>query len=161
MYFYIMPTLFPAAKKDEETDAAAEDLPPVEPTPWWWTITKWAFWAVLMGVCFLLMIYFKQEGMLFVPSAPIQYIEQNPPNYLSPTVRGLEFEELKIKTEDNLNLQGWFLYKDDYKDKDTVVFLHENAGNIGLRLDYFQLMCHQVGVNVVCFAYRGYSRSEG
>jgi hypothetical protein len=48
---------------------------------------------------------------------------------------------------------------DDFKNKDTVVFFHENAGNIGLRLDYFELMCKHVGVNLLCIAYRGYSRS--
>ncbi len=45
--------------------------------------------------------------------------------------------------------------------RDTVVFLHENAGNIGLRLDYFELLVKKVGVNVVCVAYRGYSKSQG
>jgi fermentation-respiration switch protein FrsA (DUF1100 family) len=51
--------------------------------------------------------------------------------------------------------------KDSFKDKDTVIFFHENAGNIGLRLDYFSLLCAQVNVNVLCVAYRGYSSSEG
>lgn len=49
--------------------------------------------------------------------------------------------------------------QDDFKNKDTVVFFHENAGNIGLRLDYFELLCKHVGVNVLCIAYRGYSSS--
>ena len=49
----------------------------------------------------------------------------------------------------------------DTKNKDTIVFMHENAGNIGLRLDWFQLVIDRCDVNVVCFAYRGYSRSEG
>jgi hypothetical protein len=49
----------------------------------------------------------------------------------------------------------------DYQNRDTVVFLHENAGNIGLRLDYFELLFKKVGVNVLAFGYRGYGRSEG
>jgi fermentation-respiration switch protein FrsA (DUF1100 family) len=39
--------------------------------------------------------------------------------------------------------------------------MHENAGNIGLRLDFFELMYTQLEVNIVSFAYRGYSSSEG
>ena len=39
--------------------------------------------------------------------------------------------------------------------------MHENAGNIGLRLDFFEMLYRQLNVNVVAFAYRGYSDSEG
>ena len=49
----------------------------------------------------------------------------------------------------------------DPRSKDTIIFFHENAGNIGLRLDYFELIYHKLDVNIVCVAYRGYSRSEG
>ena len=49
----------------------------------------------------------------------------------------------------------------DTRNKDTIIFLHENAGNIGLRLDWFELIYHKLDVNIVCVAYRGYSRSEG
>ena len=47
-------------------------------------------------------------------------------------------------------------------EKDTIVFLHENAGNIGLRLDYFEHVINSVqGCNILAVAYRGYSKSEG
>ena len=49
----------------------------------------------------------------------------------------------------------------DSRSKDTIIFFHENAGNLGLRLDYFDLIYHNVEVNIVAVAYRGYSRSEG
>ena len=39
--------------------------------------------------------------------------------------------------------------------------MHENAGNIGLRMDYFETIYRHLGVNIVTFAYRGYSNSEG
>jgi fermentation-respiration switch protein FrsA (DUF1100 family) len=41
------------------------------------------------------------------------------------------------------------------------VFFHENAGNIGLRMDWFEQMYKRLKVNIVCVAYRGYSKSEG
>ena len=45
--------------------------------------------------------------------------------------------------------------------RETIIFLHENAGNIGMRLDWFELMYKKLQVNIVAVAYRGYSSSEG
>ena len=42
-----------------------------------------------------------------------------------------------------------------------MIFLHENAGNIGLRMDYFEILYKHLEVNIVAIAYRGYSGSEG
>lgn len=49
--------------------------------------------------------------------------------------------------------------KDFTKAADTVLFCHENDGNIGQRLEYIEVLCRKVQVNVVCIAYRGYSHS--
>ena len=49
----------------------------------------------------------------------------------------------------------------DSQNKDTIIFLHENAGNLGLRMDYFDLIYYNLQVNIVAVAYRGYSGSEG
>jgi len=43
----------------------------------------------------------------------------------------------------------------------TILFMHENAGNLCLRLHEFERMYRDHGVNIVAFAYRGYSDSEG
>lgn len=48
---------------------------------------------------------------------------------------------------------------EDGTTRNTVIFFHENAGNIGLRLDYFSMLYHEMGFNVVAFAYRGFSDS--
>jgi len=39
--------------------------------------------------------------------------------------------------------------------------MHENAGNIGMRLDYYHRIYMNLNVNIVTFAYRGYSESQG
>jgi len=39
--------------------------------------------------------------------------------------------------------------------------MHENAGNIGQRMDYFQVLYENINVNIVVFGYRGYSDSDG
>lgn len=41
------------------------------------------------------------------------------------------------------------------------MFFHENAGNIGLRLDYFQMLYHEASADILAVAYRGYSDSTG
>ena len=100
--------------------------------------------------------------MLYIPAMPIQFIEKNPPRYQSPAVRGLQHEEIWLKTKDGLKLQGWFMYQEkDTKKAITLIFLHENAGNIGLRLDWFELMYKNLNCNILAVAYRGYSRSQG
>jgi fermentation-respiration switch protein FrsA (DUF1100 family) len=72
---------------------------------------------------------------------------------------------VEIVSEDGIKLHGWLMTSEttppSFKDKDTIVFMHENAGNIGLRLDYFEHICNNVGCNVLAIAYRGYSKSQG
>ena len=43
----------------------------------------------------------------------------------------------------------------------TMIFMHENAGNIGMRLDYFKFLIQTFNVNVLAMAYRGFSDSDG
>ena len=51
---------------------------------------------------------------------------------------GMKFEDVHITASDGIKLHGWLIYAEkDAKSKDTIVFMHENAGNIGLRLHYF------------------------
>ena len=47
------------------------------------------------------------------------------------------------------------------KDRRLVVFFHENAGNLGYRLDYFAALYHKADCDVLAIAYRGYSSSTG
>ena len=42
-----------------------------------------------------------------------------------------------------------------------MVFFHENAGNLGLRLDYLQTVYNDLNCDVLIIAYRGYSHSTG
>jgi len=42
----------------------------------------------------------------------------------------------------------------------TVVFMHENAGNIGLRIPFFEIIVNDLQMNVLSMAYRGYSYSD-
>lgn len=76
--------------------------------------------------------------------------------------RGIPFDDVHITTEDGIKLHGWLMHHGPLtKERDTVVFFHEKEGNIGLRLDYFELLFKRVNVNVLCVGYRGYGHSEG
>lgn len=115
----------------------------------------------MAGCGMLFMIYFKQEGMLYVPGQPIQKIEDNPDRYKAPTERGMEYEEIWLTCKDGTKLQGWFIYqKNNCQDKKTMVFFHENAGNIGLRMDFFEMSYKRLDVNWLIVAYRCYSGSD-
>jgi len=72
----------------------------------------------------------------------------------------MQYDEIWLKTKDDHKLQGWFMYQpEDAQKRETIIFFHENAGNLGLRMDWFALVYHDLKVNVLAVAYRGYSRS--
>ena len=51
---------------------------------WTWYIIKYSIMMVSFAVFMLLVIYFSQERLLYVPGQPIQFIEDNPQRYKSP-----------------------------------------------------------------------------
>jgi hypothetical protein len=72
----------------------------------------------------------------------------------------MKYEEIWLTTSDGLKLQGWFIFQaSQVKNRDTIVFCHENAGNIALRMDFFEFLYKNLNVNIVTVAYRGYSAS--
>jgi len=111
------------------------------------------------------MLYAFQDRMLYMPDVPIRHILDNPKGYRSPEERKIRYKKINIKvygTDDKIN--GWQMMQPSPLDNEgakrpTVLFLHENAGNLGLRMDYFSLLYHELGCNVIAFAYRGYSDS--
>jgi hypothetical protein len=50
----------------------------------------------------------------------------------------MDFEDVAIKTKDNVKLAGWFVKQPDPQDCETIIFFHANAGNIGYRLPNIQ-----------------------
>mmetsp|Transcript_13778 Transcript_13778/g.17412 ORF Transcript_13778/g.17412 Transcript_13778/m.17412 type:complete len:209 (-) Transcript_13778:780-1406(-) len=146
----------------EEPDIAyAPEMIEVElPITWAEYFLKLVMMGTFMFFGMLISIWIGQEGMLYNPDAPIKYMEQNPYRYQAPTQRDMEYEEIWIQTKDNLKLQGWLLLQREKPEtRNTIIFLHENAGNIGLRMDWFEIVYKQLNVNVLAVAYRGFSRS--
>ena len=68
------------------------------------------------------------------------------------------FENINIKTKDNINLKGWFYLKDP--EKKTILFFHGNAGTLDNRI-YKLNFLGNLDVNFLIIAWRGYSGSTG
>lgn len=83
---------------------------------------------------------------------------------LTPDVYGLEYDDVTFRTEDGLNLNGWFVPgKKSSSDEDlhTLLWFHGNAGNINQRLENIKMLHDRVPVNVFIIDYRQYGKSEG
>jgi len=71
----------------------------------------------------------------------------------------VNIENVKINTDDNLQLLGWF-HKKDLKKNKTILFFHGNAGSLENRihkLNHFNKM----DINFLIIAWRGFSGNKG
>jgi uncharacterized protein len=103
-------------------------------------------YAVLAGVLFLIQsrfVYYPEIGRTIIST---------------PDAHGLDYESVKIHTEDGETLNGWFVPAKDATA--TVLFFHGNAGNISTRMGYL-LMFYRLGYNTLIIDYRGYGESSG
>ncbi|MCP4254586.1 MAG: alpha/beta hydrolase [Candidatus Scalindua sp.] len=82
----------------------------------------------------------------------------------TPDAVGIEYDDATFRTEDGLNLNGWFIPGRKSSPDDelhTLLWFHGNSGNINRRLDNIKMLHDRVPVNVFIFDYRQYGRSEG
>ena len=103
-------------------------------------------------VLLLTVVFFFQRNLLYHPSVDNYLKDQitNEPN---------EIEKVKITTEDNIDLKGWFHNKNLKKLK-TILFFHGNAGSLENRtykLNHFR----DLNVNFLIIAWRGFSGNKG
>ena len=71
----------------------------------------------------------------------------------------VDIEEIKILTEDNIELLSWF-HKKDLKKYKTILFFHGNAGNLENRIhkiNHFKDM----KINFLIVSWRGFSGNKG
>lgn len=98
-----------------------------------------------------LTLFALQSSMVYYPEIGREMVA-------TPRQAGLDYEDVKLVTEDGVALQGWFVPSD--QSRGTVLFLHGNAGNISHRLDFLQ-MFHRLGYSTLIIDYRGYGNSGG
>ena len=94
-------------------------------------------------------LYIFQRKLLYYPN-------------LNSHIKGDElshsFENINIKTKDNINLKGWFHQKN--LKKKTILFFHGNAGTLDNRI-YKLNFLGNLDVNFLIIGWRGYSGSSG
>ena len=78
---------------------------------------------------------------------------------LTPDAVGVRYEDIYVKTRDNLSLHGWKLFAEN-EPQATLLFFHGNAENISTHFaNVYWLTGH--GYDIYLFDYRGYGKSEG
>ncbi len=107
--------------------------------------------AVIISLYLLacLYLYFFQNRLIYKPTREM----------LQPSAYQLnQFEEIKIKTIDNIICTAW--YKPSQKGKETIVYFHGNKGNISGRSEKLKIFADH-GFGVLALSYRGYGTSQG
>ena len=97
----------------------------------------------------LIFIYFYQRNLLYHP---------NENNYLDDNIE-FNYEEVRIETENNIELKSWFINKDLKKNK-TLVFFHGNAGNLLNRVHKLNKL-NKLDINILIVSWRGFSGNYG
>ena len=97
-------------------------------------------------------VYLIQARLLYLPDVAGRGL------VATPAMIGLPFEDVRLTTDDAVELHGWFVPAPGARR--VVLFLHGNAGNISHRLDSLRIF-HALGLDVLIFDYRGYGESTG
>lgn len=107
--------------------------------------------------------YFLQEKFLYRSGhfGAIRDPKRNPEGSRLPSDRSIPFLSIQILTEDAVLLKGWLMLQPQSVSVPTIIFFQGSGGNIGQRLNTFELLYKQLGVNVLTVSYRGYGESEG
>ncbi|GBO53925.1 hypothetical protein APA_1873 [Pseudanabaena sp. lw0831] len=108
---------------------------------------------VLAYIGLAIALYFGQSNLVYMPSQEL--ID-------TPATIGLKFEDIRITTKDNVNLDAWFVPSKDNDriGKGVILFCHGNGGNISNRISYLPIF-KDLGLATFLFDYRGYGKSEG
>ena len=104
---------------------------------------------VLVYFLILVFLYFYQRNLMYHP-------DEN--NYFGDQL-SVDIKKVKVNTDDNIDLLGWYHEKDIKKNK-TILFFHGNAGSLENRihkLNHFRDM----NVNFLIIAWRGFSGNKG
>jgi uncharacterized protein len=108
--------------------------------------------VVLAYAALVVLLWFRQENMLFLPGIPSRQLAASPADI------GLEYEALRISTADGEELDAWWVPARD--ERGVMLFFHGNAGNISHRLDSLGIF-NRLGLSVLILDYRGYGQSTG
>jgi hypothetical protein len=112
-------------------------------------MTSLLIYAIVGLLMLNAMMYFQQASMVFYPVGEL---------YQTPADWGMEYEDVTLLTDDDIQLHGWFIPHPQAGQ--VLLFFHGNAGNISHRRDSIEIF-HRLGLNVLIIDYRGYGNNEG
>eukprot|EP00033_Pygsuia_biforma_P002287 GCRY01002532.1.p1 GENE.GCRY01002532.1~~GCRY01002532.1.p1 ORF type:complete len:315 (+),score=54.51 GCRY01002532.1:303-1247(+) len=122
---------------------------------------KFSFWGggifASLGVLGITAVWFFQERMLYYPTVPAG----SRTSKLLPEMFHISGEEVWIKTRDGISLNALFFPTPSRTESPTILMLHGNAGNIGMRIPSIPGYTNLANCNVLLLEYRGYGFSEG
>ena len=119
-------------------------------------LKRFVIYSVLIILSIMIFPIFIEKRLIFHPD------KSN--DSATPDVYGIEYDDVTFRTEDGLNLNGWFVPgKKSSPDADlhTLLWFHGNAGNINHRLGNIKMLHDRVPVNVFIIDYRQFGKSEG
>ena len=110
--------------------------------------------ALIIGIIIIfgsqaIYLYLNQSRYVYFPTHEIT---------ANPSDIGLLYEDVTIKTTDEVNLSGWYIPAE--KPRAVILFFHGNGGNISNRLDLIKIF-YELRLSTFIIDYRGYGRSEG
>lgn len=108
--------------------------------------------VLLSYACIVVAAWLYQHRLLYLPSIPGRDW------VATPDAIGLEYEDLRLTTDDGVELSAWWVPAATRKG--VLLFFHGNAGNISHRLESIQIF-NRLGLDVLILDYRGYGRSDG
>ncbi|NNE83781.1 MAG: alpha/beta hydrolase [Alphaproteobacteria bacterium] len=103
-------------------------------------------------VSFTTAVFFLQPRLVYGINSPSRVVSATPAKI------GLAFESVKFTTEDDVQLDGWYLPAE--QPRGVLLFFHGNGGNISHRLNSLRIF-NALGLSTFIFDYRGYGRSDG
>tara|TARA_Y100001970_G_scaffold258515_1_gene338504 strand:+ start:1107 stop:1925 length:819 start_codon:yes stop_codon:yes gene_type:complete len=113
--------------------------------------------SLLLSIQIIVLVYFLILAFLYFYQRNLMYHPDE--NNYSGDQLSVDIKEVKIDTDDKINLLGWYHEKDLKKNK-TILFFHGNAGSLENRihkLNHFRDM----NVNFLIIAWRGFSGNKG
>jgi fermentation-respiration switch protein FrsA (DUF1100 family) len=119
-------------------------------------LKRFIIYSAFITVLIMIIPKFIEKRLIFHPD------KSN--DHTTPDAYGIQYDDVTFRTEDGLNLNGWFVPgKKSLPDADlhTLLWFHGNSGNINRRLDNIKMLHDRVPVNVFIFDYRQYGKSEG
>lgn len=105
-----------------------------------------AFSAVFLYIGFVSILFVQQRSFIYVPNP-------NPP------IANLDVETITVRTDDGLDLNGWYSAPRD-DNAPVILFFHSNSGNIEHRQHKFRAPIAR-GMGVLMAGYRGYGGNAG